>query len=1272
MSSMHEEYAEMSKKARRAGLLTVSQVEDIIDMRLNGPVLDSIIAKKLSQATNLPAGFGGSSGLRGLQGGASSNVALSFGRLTSGALRPGAAGPSWQPSSMQKQLASGGPSSASVGVSISGGEGVTGIAGGGDGSSLMVVEDVMSPASPMRMGVGGGIGGGGGGGGGGGSSDPALGLRLVTVESDMSRLFEAFKAFGDKVAPISEVNDLRQVLEDLANTVNHVKVGQGILGEAGEEAVRRHIHATLLPEMLQRQQQDTRRILGWMDEQLADVSKELYIVRRNQERLQGRMAELNNAGGGGGAAAAADVAEAAAADAAAAAAAASRLASTTSPIRVRHTAGRPMSASAALVSASSSAAFAALYGDGEAVTLTARVEALAEQLYFLSDALGVPLGRKAHPSQARATRGGDDGGGNGEESRAAGSGAAGHGGAERATSGVEVTAAVEGQWRTEEAKVQSRAASGQGDGGAATAVHGGDRPGGGATGNGGDAENADGTTMTELDVINMSLPSLVQRIQQLEAAVHSIAAGQQALAAAAAVTTTTAAGGGAADAAQKGFGTSSALQPRSSLTPPAAVTAAAVQGLVDAAVADLRLRLRLVEHEVPLMARSFEVKALKRMLQDTTAAAVANTTTVPVNGLAAPLGMFDSSGRTGGSAGGLPQPLTKIRANGGSRGGGGGGVSPALEMQITKRLNALELAVTTVDERGRALEQRWSTLELKWGSASKDTQGDLPRLQSTVSQLAKDVQRISLAQSSAPGGGGDGDGGGGGLLNESRSRISRSRGGLSLASSALGGVSFAGVNASSMAEVVNVEISGIAHDLAVAAHEELQRTRDGPLPDGTQDGIPTPAAVANREAALARLRRKPLEVAAHVELLESVKLHLDRLLRRATSCTTDRLVLLAAMSAMRVKLLENEAEAFREQIIAVFRSLERAFTALVKLQEAVASKSSATAVGQLATMLQDVSAGLATLAAHAAIRDSPITGPIAPRSTGSVAATAAMTAASAAVEQARRRQGSAGSSDVAAAAAAAASGGSLSLPTAISSGPLEDALSLIARVPSPTMVMRPASPVRLSGPGINTAMNRQHAAAARGAAVGGSGIAGGGGGVRLTSTTGTPVVTVLNQSWPGPKPGSPPVSTVGSGPVSTPLLVPKASLGTPHAGGNAGAGSGSIGPIATSRSNGNLSNHGSLGAAEVTSPRQEGAGSNRVWSGRRPGSGIANGLHVGMPVGSPGSSGGGGSTGGGMPPPVAGRQSGLSPMGSGSTAQPGLPSIGGLGLGPGRNSGSRS
>ncbi|EFJ47917.1 hypothetical protein VOLCADRAFT_91393 [Volvox carteri f. nagariensis] len=923
MSSLHEEYAEMSKKARRAGLMTVSQVEDIIDMRLNGPVLDSIIAKKVCE-----------------YGCVFRKVVVTRLMMRCCRLRRGhgtfvvflfSCGPSWQPSSMQRQLTfgsgGGGDGIASAAVSISGEAAAVAAAGTGPGSlaspplppsvAMSVAEEATAyslPGSPSpRAAAAGGVGVGVG------SSDPALGLRLVTVESDMSRLFEAFKAFGEKVAPISEIHDLRQDLEDINNIVTQIKVGQGILGEAGEEAVRRHIHATLLPDLQQRQQQDTRRILGWMDEQLADVSKELYIIRRNQERIQSRMAELNGAGGGGGAAAAAGVAEAAAEDAAAAAAAAARLAATASSLRPRHIPGRPMSASAALMSASSSAAFAALYGDGEAVGLTARVEALAEQLYFISDTLGVPLGRKSRPAQARARKRNTAGGGGG---------------------------------------------------------------------------------------------------------------GQQALAAAAAVTTTMASagggggGGGAAAAvgSLRGYASGPAMQLAGSASvaaasPPPAATAAAVQGLVDAAVAELKLRLRLIENEVPLMARSFEVKALKRMLHDATAAAAA-AAAAGAPAAAPPLGMFDSNSRTSSGVMGLPPPpLNRLRSNASTRW--------SWQLRLW----------TSVDE-------HWSKGGLIWNL--------------NWAALAKKLT------------------------------------------------------------VVNVEISGIAHDLAVAAHEELQRSRDGPLPDGTQDGIPTPAAVANREAALARLRRKPLEVAAHVELLESVKLHLDRLMRRSTACTTDRLVLLAAMGAMRIKLLENEAEAFREQIIAVFRSLERAFTALVKLQEAVATKSSAAAVGQLATMLQDVSAGLATLAAHAAIRDSAVTGPMVPRG-GSGAAAVAVTAAAAAVEQVRRRQGSAGSSDVAAAAAAAASG-NLTLPAPLANGPLEETLSMLtARVPSPTSVMRPASPVRLAGPGINTAINRQHAAAARGGGGGGGGAAAAaaaalGGGVRLTSTQGTPVVTVLNQS----------------------------------------------------------------------------------------------------------------------------------------------------------------
>ncbi len=40
------------------------------------------------------------------------------------------------------------------------------------------------------------------------------------------------------------------------------QAGVGLLGEAGEVAVRRHVHATLLPEVLQRQAAEARRITG--------------------------------------------------------------------------------------------------------------------------------------------------------------------------------------------------------------------------------------------------------------------------------------------------------------------------------------------------------------------------------------------------------------------------------------------------------------------------------------------------------------------------------------------------------------------------------------------------------------------------------------------------------------------------------------------------------------------------------------------------------------------------------------------------------------------------------------------------------------------------------------------------------------------------------------------------------------------------------------------------------------------------------------------------
>lgn len=425
-----------------------------------------------------------------------------------------------------------------------------------------------------------------------------------------------------------------------------------------------------------------------MDEQLVDVSKELYIMRRNQERLQTRMAELN--GGGGGVGGGAVLAEAAANDAAAAAATASRLSAAVTPIRSRPVPGRPMSASAALVSASSSAAFAALYGDGEAVALTARVEALSEQLYFLSDTLGLPLGRKSQPSHVRGAAASDSVSVGGEEEGRVGGDtapAAPAGKSDDATYTEDIEKAPSTGDQDSQGNTSMLLVAASGDGGvsdsggaAAAARH---------TAAGANSGGGQGAPATELDGLNLSLPSLMQRILQLEASVHSIAAGQQALAAAAAVNAT----------AQVVRSSSPMQQPRSSPTPPAVVsppaaTAAAVQGLVDAAVAELRLRLKLIEHEVPLMSRSFEVKALKRVLQDimaTAAAAASNAAAAASgNGGQPPLGLFDIGSRTG-SSGALGLSLSspgkqQQRANSSNRGGGNSGISPAVEVQLNKRL----------------------------------------------------------------------------------------------------------------------------------------------------------------------------------------------------------------------------------------------------------------------------------------------------------------------------------------------------------------------------------------------------------------------------------------------------------------------------------------------------------------------------------------------------------------------------------------------------------
>ncbi|GFR40437.1 hypothetical protein Agub_g1012 [Astrephomene gubernaculifera] len=1136
MSSLHEEYQEMSKKARRAGLLTVSQVEDMIEVRLNGPVMDAIISRKLSQlqtpfalAAAASGGHPGSQSLRSLPSGV-----VRY-NPTSPAPRGGAPSPSWQPVSQLTRQASM-ARSASLGPGVPpGGEddaeaGETGVPG------------VPAAAAQAAVGAAGAAGGApGGAAAGAGAADPALGLRLVAVEADLSRLFEAFRALGQRVASSNSVADLRDEMRDLAAAVSHIQVGQGILGEAGEEAVRRHMHATLLPDLLRKQAHDSKRIMGWMDEQLSEVSRDISALRRTQEQLQQKL--LMGAGGGGGG---------------------DGRSSPSNGNRHRGGASRPASASAAVaVGPLGMEDGEGADGGGDTTVLAERVQELAEQLAALTETLGLPLTRKAYT----AFRG----------SRA------------NSTSG-RVT------W-SNGPELPTGAQSQEGGQDAAAAA-------GGCTTTGGDA--------TDIDGLSFNLPPLVQRLQQLEAAVHSIAAGQQALAAAAAAThdvdgVAASADGKAKDAASEAAGSNGSktvtvrTSPAASHSSPVAA-AMAVQGLVDAAVADVRLRLKLLENEMPMLARNFELKALRRRLQDVAsvaAVASATATAAAASAASAPMaagrrvqyespnvsspGAIIASTLTAAAEAARAEVLPpRSRANGSSSGrlGSAGSSAGAVitDPNIIKRLASLELALATLDERGRALEERWSARDAKWGTSMTDSQGALPRLQSTVAQLAKEVQRLAAGGAAgsgqagwARGGGGGGDDGNAGAGGDHRG----GGGGRSPGVNAVSGGSFlSSHNPNAMGEVVNVELSGIAHDLSVAAHEELQRVRDGPLPDGTQDGLPTPAATAAREAALARLRRKPREVSAHVELLEAVKLHLDRLMRRSATSTTDRLVLLTAMGAMRVKLLENEAETFREQIIAVFRSLERAFQALVKLQEAVASKGSATAVGQLAAMLQDVSTGLTTLAAHAALRD---TAPV---------------------------------------SAAAAAGGGLPVPPALTpGGPLDEALQLLmpSRAPSPTAVIRPTSPVRLSGPGINTAVHRQQAAAARGA----GGAAGGVSGGRLASAGPT---ASSQQAWYPParatsaSGSSPPpykatsgnlAAAAPSGSRSISGGAPTVTIAAAAAAAGGGPPGGGVGPEATGPPSPSALNN-----SEPLSPRNGASTSGRMWSGRRPGSAVVHGMHV--------------------------------------------------------------
>lgn len=338
----------------------------------------------------------------------------------------------------------------------------------------------------------------------------------------------------------------------------------------------------------------------------------------------------------------------------------------------------------------------------------------------------------------------------------------------------------------------------------------------------------------------------------------------------------------------------------------------------------------------------------------------------------------------------------------------------------------------------------------------------------------------------------------------------------------------------------------------------------------------------------------------------------------------------------------------QEQIMAVFRSLERAFQALVGLQEAVAAKGSAAAVSQLAAVVQDVSSGLAALAAHAAV------GAVTGRAVGGSAggggvpgSSSGLPSPAAADAVARRRPFS-------------------GVPAAYmdhGAQQWEEELAAAARSTSPSGAVRPLSPLRLAGPGVNTAQHRQQAAAARGRlmsagptvsssqqawssrAPAGAGAAGGsvaaaqGASAGPSSAPGTPQAAPggLHAALPGafvPSSGNPPPSFLAArrnlGAEADRAAAAAAAIAASVLGAvPQGGGSPQIDP--------GDQQGGSYGGSAQAQARTASAGPQRGWSARRPMSAMTSGLHVPVGFGSPGGLGRPGS----MPLPQGAAQSGL-------------------------------
>ncbi|MEW5304274.1 MAG: hypothetical protein WDW36_006896 [Sanguina aurantia] len=155
-------------------------------------------------------------------------------------------------------------------------------------------------------------------------------------------------------------------------------------------------------------------------------------------------------------------------------------------------------------------------------------------------------------------------------------------------------------------------------------------------------------------------------------------------------------------------------------------------------------------------------------------------------------------------------------------------------------------------------------------------------------------------------------------------------------------------------DATDIEVAGVTQALVRVLHAELRRVRHGPLPDGTCDGVHTVEAVADREEALRRLQRQPQEVQLHVELLEGVKVQLDRLVRSSADSPADLTALGLLLVDTKVQLLQDGLAGMTEKAQVAATSLEKVFAELVSLTEGLQTKASAASVAQVEVVLRDM------------------------------------------------------------------------------------------------------------------------------------------------------------------------------------------------------------------------------------------------------------------------------------------------------------------------------